>query len=511
MNNAVVTREMLVDLNISLGSTDMYSTVKKAAPVDDLFSAYTPKETLEEGQKLAWALDAISSDVPRGIGRIDLDDEPTDYWLGVIWAVASLGWRLGKGFAKTWSKDGSDRYTDEGFEAAWNAYDPNHTKPIGIGSVYKLAEKLKGKNTETSITETAKAESTKSQTVHSPLAFLNGFSLTGSSEQMKKQMLDDVFVMEGLAILGQWTTLYAAPNTGKTLLTLWLLQEQIKGGIIEGSKVYYVNADDTFTGAVHKIELAEQWGMQILVPGHNDFKARFVPEIMEKLAEAGEARGVVLVLDTLKKFADLMDKTAASAFGATAREFVSAGGTLICLAHTNKHKDAEGKGIYSGTSDIVDDSDCMFVIDKLSAEGGDISKVHTVELTNKKARGDVSSSAMYTYVRRTGEPYSALVDSVKRIESTDAETVKKTAERNRLLEQNDEIIKAITSSIGQGVTAKNELINSAVAETATSKPKVKAVLERWTGSDYGDGHRWAYKAGDHNRFSYSLTTPPSNS
>lgn len=272
-----------------------------------------------------------------------------------------------------------------------------------------------------------------------------------------------------------------------------------------------MNADDTFRGAVHKIELAEQWGMKMLVPGHNDFKARLIPAIMEKLVESGEARGVVLVLDTLKKFADLMDKTAASAFGVTAREFVSAGGTLICLAHTNKHKDTEGKGIYSGTSDIVDDSDCMFVIDKLSAEGDDISKVHTVELTNKKARGDVSSSAMYTYVRRIGEPYSALLGSVKRIDSADTDMVKKAAERNKQLKQDDEIIKAITSSIRQGIVTKSELIQSAMADTAESRAKVKNGLERWTGDDYAKGHRWTYKAGDHNKFSYSLTTPPSNS
>ena len=159
----------------------------------------------------------------------------------------------------------------------------------------------------------------------------------------------------------------------------------------------------------------------------------------------------------------------------------------------------------------MDDSDCMFVIDKLSAEGDDISKVHTVELTNRKARGDVSSSAMYTYVRRIGEPYSALLGSVKRIDSADTDMVKKAAERNKQLKQDDEIIKAITSSIRQGIVTKSELIQSAMADTAESRAKVKNVLERWTGDDYEEGHRWAYKAGDHNKFSYSLTTPPSNS
>ena len=97
--------------------------------------------------------------------------------------------------------------------------------------------------------------------------------------------------------------------------------------------------------------------------------------------------------------------------------------------------------------------------------------------------------------------------SVKRIDSADTGMVKKAAERNKQLKQDDEIIKAITSSMRQGVVAKNELIEAVMAETAASRMRVKGVLERCTGDDYAEGHRWTYKAGDHNKFSYSLTTP----
>ena len=51
---------------------------------------------------------------------------------------------------------------------------------------------------------------------------LRRFSITGSSEKLKQQMLADVFAMDRVAILGQWTVIYAAPNTGKTLLTIWM-------------------------------------------------------------------------------------------------------------------------------------------------------------------------------------------------------------------------------------------------------------------------------------------------
>ena len=169
-------------------------------------------------------------------------------------------------------------------------------------------------------------------------------------------------------MLGQWTTIYAAPNTGKTLLTLWLLKENLLSNNLDGDFVFYVNADDNFKGIVEKTELAEQWGFHIIAPNQKGFSTSQITELMVDLAETGEARGVIIILDTLKKFTDLMHKRDASEFGIISRSFISAGGTLICLAHTNKHKNAEGKSIYSGTSDIRDDSDCAFIIDKV--EGG---------------------------------------------------------------------------------------------------------------------------------------------
>ena len=82
------------------------------------------------------------------------------------------------------------------------------------------------------------------------LTTLRGLSITGSSEDMRKQMLNDAFVLKDIAILGQWTTIYAAPNTGKTLLTLWLLREALFEEVIEGALVFYVNADDNYRGIV---------------------------------------------------------------------------------------------------------------------------------------------------------------------------------------------------------------------------------------------------------------------
>ena len=58
-------------------------------------------------------------------------------------------------------------------------------------------------------------------------------------------MLEDKFILGRIAILGQMTAVYAKPNTGKTVLTLWLLVEAIKNNGICPSDIYYINADDS--------------------------------------------------------------------------------------------------------------------------------------------------------------------------------------------------------------------------------------------------------------------------
>ena len=345
--------------------------------------------------------------------------------------------------------------------------------------------------------------SRKPKSRESPLSLLQEISITGSSKKMRLKMLNDEFVMKDIAILGQWTTIYAAPNTGKTLLALWLLREQIKAKLIEGKNVFYVNADDTYRGAVEKTEMAEDCGMGMVVPNHNDFQVSQIPLFMRRLAEEDEAKGVVIVLDTLKKFTDLMDKRVGTAFGVQARSFVSAGGTLICLAHTNKHKDSDGKGVYSGTSDIVDDSDCVYIVDKISSEGADSSQTHTVEFVNKKARGDVSTTQGFSYKRVNGQAYGELMDSVTRVRSHDIAGSRQQAQVEKRLDEDAEIISAIQDRIQAGTITKAKIISDVKECTAESHARIRKVLEKRTGGDYALGDRWVSRPGDHNAQVYS--------
>lgn len=104
-----------------------------------------PQETPAEIAKLQQALSVLSSDVDYGTGSFyDHNGNPhPDYWLAGVWAIASLGWKSGENLARAWSQQ-SSRYDDDGFQKAWDSYDPLHPKAIGIGSLYKRANELKG-------------------------------------------------------------------------------------------------------------------------------------------------------------------------------------------------------------------------------------------------------------------------------------------------------------------------------------------------------------------------------
>lgn len=98
-------------------------------------------ETEIEVAKLKRALATLSPDVPRGQGSLyDLDEKTisTDYWLLVVWAIASLQWDSSEGIAREWSMQ-SPRYSDDGFDDAWSKYDSTRSNAVGIGSLYKLA------------------------------------------------------------------------------------------------------------------------------------------------------------------------------------------------------------------------------------------------------------------------------------------------------------------------------------------------------------------------------------
>jgi len=335
----------------------------------------------------------------------------------------------------------------------------------------------------------------------------NGFSIysfvmNGDVEGMEAKMLDDKFVLGRLAILGQSAVFYSKPNVGKTLLVLWLLIEKINQGEVDGKDVFYVNADDNYKGLIHKGKLAVKHGFMMLAPGHKGFKADQLPRYLEKMIQAGDVSGKIFILDTVKKFTDLMSKDKASKFGESVRRFISHGGTVIMLAHVNKWRDENGKVVYSGTTDLVDDADCAYTIDVLVEEGG----LRTVKFENFKSRGDVTRKAFYRYDCEDGTPYYARLESVEEVDQDEQARAEKQKLLDDRLRKNQKAVDVIVECIRDGITQKTALINEAQERSGASKKYIRDALQAHTGFNVSDNQFWRVNVQDNNAHVYELNS-----
>jgi len=347
-----------------------------------------------------------------------------------------------------------------------------------------------------------KGHSRRSNEEDEPELFdLDSFALNGQSEALEKQLLDDKFILGRIAILGQATVIYAPPNTGKTLLLLALLCNGITSGEVEAERVYYINADDHFKGAVQKLKLAERHGFKMLVPSHNGFKAETMSAILKAQCLQEKARGMVLILDTMKKFTDLMSKQKGSDFMKSVREFVSHGGSVILLAHVNKHRDESGKLVHAGTADVVDDCDCAYYLDQENVDTA--AGIKSVKFSNFKARGDNAIEEVYQYDITEGISYAEKLNSVRIMNNEEKREAASRRKTEDLLARNAEAIRVIESLIRKGINKKTEIIKSAVDEGISKRMATKALHDH-EGFVYAEGGLWTVSIGADNAHIYQL-------
>ncbi|MCO6433022.1 MAG: hypothetical protein J5I87_01840, partial [Nitrosomonas nitrosa] len=170
--------------------------------------------------------------------------------------------------------------------------------PITLGwNLDKDGSQFQVLDTETEVIDPKKQieDSSRNNTV------LDKYSLSGKSSEIEKQLVEEKLILGPIALQGQITNIYAPPNAGKTLITLYLLTQCVEQGGIDPSKLFYLNMDDNSKGLLEKLHIAEEHGFHMLADGYRDFNAnRFVNLIVEMINE-NQAHGVIIILDTLKK------------------------------------------------------------------------------------------------------------------------------------------------------------------------------------------------------------------
>ena len=267
---------------------------------------------------------------------------------------------------------------------------------------------------------------------------------------------------------------------------------------------FYINADDSHKGVITKLELGEKYGFQVIVPGYQDFQPSHFEKYLNDLVNNDDALGKVLILDTVKKFTNMMDKSRASKFGEVVRLFSLHGGTVIGLAHVNKHKDAEGKSVYSGTTDLKDDGDCAYIIEVTSEDK--TTGVKTVAFGNLKNRGDVALEAAYEYQFGERVAYLDKLNSVRSLDEREMAVAKAKKLMAEKLERNQEACDAIRHAIKSGQRTKTGIIKTAHEASGLSRTKLRKALADHTGPDCSRHQFWTVEAGEKNAQFYTLTS-----
>ena len=184
---------------------------------------------------------------------------------------------------------------------------------------------------------------------------------------------------------------------------------------------------------------------------------------------------------------------------------MGAGGTIITLAHTNKNRSDEGKRIFGGTSDILDDCDCSYVID---GGGPDGHNKYRAIFENNKARGDVAQKVVFQYSKLDGCTYEQLLNSIVRLGKKDAREADKENQLHKDIRVDKTTVDAILDALGDAELLTKVILDHVTDETPIGRRPAKNALLKWTGEDYDQGHRWTVRRGDKNEKYYKKLANP---
>lgn len=181
------------------------------------------------------------------------------------------------------------------------------------------------------------------------------------------------WLFPNLVIKGQILTVIAMSGGGKSTIFM----EHVLPHIIEkhDMNVMYLDcdspADDHKRIDARVSEIGERF--EWINPLTHTKPAEHLTSILRDIVADGQRLDdTVFVLDTLKKFTDMLNKRDVKAFFELMRQLSTLGATVILLGHANKYRDkAGGCLVFEGVGDVKSDTDAMIFFERMkSADGG---------------------------------------------------------------------------------------------------------------------------------------------
>jgi hypothetical protein len=299
-----------------------------------------------------------------------------------------------------------------------------------------------------------------------PLAALTRFALT--VEQVEKMQQTR---MIGRGVLGHQhlVALLGAAGSGKTAVATDFLARELA----QRYRVLYFQEDASAGDLPRLHEHASQCGYQLLNSTLAGCSTEDQLSVLRDLAKSGhDLSDVVMIFDTVKKYADLMSKGGTRAFLTLMRSLTLRGATVLLLGHTNKHRGPDGKLMFEGVGDVRNDVDELLYIE---AGEKDAAGMVTMTIKPDKARCVVREVSFQL------DTATMQVIELPRVVDVAAEL----ADRKQR-EEDAELITATCAALASGGTTHSELIKRVCADTGQGRNAVAKVVNRYLGDDPSD-------------------------
>ena len=308
------------------------------------------------------------------------------------------------------------------------------------------------------------------------------------TEEDVKKIEDAKFAWRQLIPEGHMVVICSKANGGKTTLMVHIAGEMSRNGY----RVIYINADASASDIKYYKHHAMEYGYALINP---DLKGKGAEDVVSELQKIStfdvDSSKTVIILDTLKKFGDLMHKSKIKVFNNLLRTLTTKGITVICLAHTNKNETNDGKPIFEGTGDIRNDfDDLIYLIPVINPDG-----TTTVSTAKDKVRADIRDESFVITADRDIEFLDRHVDTLAIIE------------RQRNFDNDEPIIKFILEHISPISKTATELRTiSLKSPTVYSRNRLEAVLKRYCAGS-SPNPKWTASPASTIGFKYGVIDP----
>jgi hypothetical protein len=282
------------------------------------------------------------------------------------------------------------------------------------------------------------------------------------TEEVTKNISEAKLAYAPLIPQGHLIAVCSRAGAGKTTLMIYIASEMAKNGY----RVMYINADAGASDIKDYFYHAKEHGYTLINPDLTNGTAdKVIYELRQIALAEGDLSKTVIVLDTLKKFGDLMNKTKSKQFNSLLRTLTTKGITVICLAHTNKYNDSDGKPIFEGTGDLRNDFDELIYLIPVSNSDGSI----TVSTKIDKSRADIHDLSFTINAHREVAVLFNYIDTLA------------ISEYQKNLADDQAVINFILEHISPiSMTATELRAVAIVKEVKYSRSRLEAVLRRYS-------------------------------